>query len=413
MNALTVIKEAEKNLHEYFQELEEIAYQNGIKVLKAFQNHRVRDTHFNSTTGYGYGDMGRDTLEQIYAEVFESEDSLVRSRIISGTHAISACLFGLLNPGDRLVSITGSPYDTLSNIIGCGDGAVGGTLIKRGILYEEVALDAQGHPERENIKAILSKKVKMVLIQRSRGYSLRPALSPEEIKDLVQLVKKHSPSTIVMVDNCYGEFTGLLEPTGVGADIMAGSLIKNPGGGVAGGGGYICGKTPLVEQVADYLVAPGLGKELGPSLGQNRPMYQGFFLAPHTVLQALKVAVLAAYVFGQHGYEVYPRWSEPRNDIVQTIVLGSGQQIKDYCQLVQKNSPVDSDVYLEFADMPGYADKIIMAAGTFVQGSSIELSCDGPLRPPYCVYMQGGLTYEHGRYVLAQLVEQIILKNNE
>jgi cystathionine beta-lyase family protein involved in aluminum resistance len=334
----------------------------------------------------------------------------VRSQLVSGTHAISACLFGLLRTGDRLLSITGSPYDTLASIIG-RDKKNRGTLVERGITYEEIALKEMGEPDMQAISQAISEDITMVLIQRSRGYNLRPSLDVDEIAALIKLAKEKSPDTIVMVDNCYGEFTDYREPSQCGADITAGSLIKNPGGGLAPSGGYIVGKRDLVEQVAFHITAPGLGKKLGASLLNNRLLYQGLFLAPHVVLQALKGAALLAHVFEQLGYRAFPKWNEKRGDIVQAIQLNDSQEVLNFCQIIQSSSPVDCDVRLEYAELPGYDDEIVMAAGTFVQGSSIEMSCDAPLREPYCAFIQGGLTYEHCRYVAMNLLESFALKS--
>lgn len=405
LNSLNIIRNAENKLNAIFQQMEETAYSNQCKVLKAFQDCKVREYHFSPSSGYGYGDDGRTVLEELYSHIFSAEDSLVRSQIASGTHAISACLFGILNPGDELVSLTGRPYDTLASIITTSRAS----LCNKGINYYEAALDKNGKPCFDTIKKMISPRTKMVLIQRSRGYSLRPALSIDEIKDLCQLVKQINPGTIVFVDNCYGEFVQQYEPLQVGADIIAGSLIKNPGGGLAPSGGYICGKKDLVEQISWHLTAPGLGKEVGASLVNKRWFFQGLFVAPHVVLQSLKGAVLLAYILEQYGYSVYPRWDDSRSDIVQAVQFHNPEEVSLFCQLIQGTSPVDSDVKLEFADLPGYKDKIIMAAGTFVQGSSIELSCDAPLRQPYCAYLQGGLTYEHLRYVVARVLDIMLL----
>lgn len=405
MDPIGVIRRAETKLAQRFSELEETAYFNQIKILNAFQKEKIRDHHFSPSSGYGYGDIGRDALEAVYARVFETEDALVRSGIASGTHAISNCLLALLRSGDSLVSVTGSPYDTLGRVIGKGE-VVRGTLIERGISYSEVPLDVEGRPDIEGIKRATDKSTTMVLIQRSRGYSLRPALSVKQIDDICRVVKQENPSTIIMLDNCYGEFTETVEP-GKYVDIMAGSLIKNPGGGLATGGGYICGKAELVEQAAWQLTAPGLGKELGSNPGGHRTYYQGLFMAPHIVLQALKGAILLAYVFEKLGYHTLPKWSEARPDIVQVVQLKNESEVLRFCQVVQSCSPVDSDLRLEFAPMPGYEDRVVMAAGTFVQGSSIELSCDAPCREPYSVYIQGGLTYEHCRYVACRLLEEL------
>jgi cystathionine beta-lyase family protein involved in aluminum resistance len=409
LHSSELIRNTEQDLHEIFLQLEDIAYNNQVKVLNAFRRHRIREVHFQSSSGYGYGDIGRDTLEELYADVFSAPSALVRSQIVSGTHAISSCLFGLLKPGDQLISAVGAPYDTLKRIIG-HEQFQPGSLAERGIKYKEIPLT---HEQKVDLKALgdsISKQTRMVLIQRSRGYSLRPAVDLETIEQMVATIRSRNSDTIIMVDNCYGEFVNTTEPTDYGIDLMAGSLIKNPGGGLAVSGGYIVGKHDLVEQIADYLTAPGLGKELGASLGQNRLLYQGLFLAPHTVLQALKGAVLVAAVFERLGFQVSPHWSDSRSDIVQAVILNDPQQIQKFCQTVQESSPVDSDVRLEYANMPGYTDKIIMAAGTFIQGSSIELSCDAPLRPPYTVFIQGGLSYEHVRYVVGRLIDELVLQ---
>lgn len=407
MEAAVLVDQVERSLSRRFKELEETAQYNQVKVIKAFQAHRVRDTHFHASSGYGYGDVGRDTLEAVYADIFGAEEGLVRSQIVSGTHAIASCLFAILRPGDHLLSAVGPPYDTLVRAIGRDNPGVG-TLIERGIIYEEAELHDQ-KPDINNIRSKITSQTKMVLIQRSRGYSLRPAVDLNTIRSITETVHSQNPNTIVMVDNCYGEFVLTEEPTICGVDLMAGSLIKNPGGGLAPSGGYIVGRSHLVSQVADYITAPGLGKELGASLGQNRLMYQGLFMAPHTVMQALKGAVLTSAVFGHLGLKVMPQWDEERSDIVQAVILNDAEQVRKFCQIVQQSSPVDSDLRLEYADMPGYQDKVIMAAGTFVQGSSIELSCDAPMRPPYAAFLQGGLTYEHVRFVVEQLINGLII----
>lgn len=407
---MDLIKEAEKVLCSKFEELDEIAFANQEKVLKALQRKNVHDSHFNTSTGYGYDDMGRDDLEGIYAEVFGAEDAMVRSQIVSGTHAISSCLFGILRPGDELISVIGSPYDTLGNVIGKNNASLG-TLVERGVIYREVPLTPTLLPDTQAIRNAVTTHTRMVLVQRSRGYALRPALPVKQIEAITKVIKQANPNTIVMVDNCYGEFTDIIEPPQVGIDIMAGSLIKNPGGGLAPAGGYIVGRADLVEQTAFHITAPGLGKELGASLQSNRLLYQGLFLAPHVVVQAIKGACLLACCFSRQGYEVFPNWDETRGDIVQAIRLNNPDEVLQFCQVVQSSSPVDNNVKLEFAPMPGYTDKIIMAAGTFVQGSSIELSCDAPMRSPYCVYLQGGLTYEHCRYTVRKLIDTLILKH--
>jgi cystathionine beta-lyase family protein involved in aluminum resistance len=409
LHSSKLIRDIEQDIHEVFLQLEDIAYNNQVKVLNAFRRHRIREVHFQSSSGYGYGDIGRDTLEELYADVFSAPSALVRSQIVSGTHAISSCLFGLLKPGDQLISAVGAPYDTLKRIIG-HERLQPGSLVERGIEYQEVPLNHEQKVDLEALGNAINKQTRMVLIQRSRGYSLRPAVDLETIEQMVATIRSRNADTIIMVDNCYGEFVNTTEPTDYGIDLMAGSLIKNPGGGLAVSGGYIVGKHDLVEQIADYLTAPGLGRELGASLGQNRLLYQGLFLAPHTVLQALKGAVLVAAVFERLGFQVSPHWSDSRSDIVQAVILNDPQQIQKFCQTVQESSPVDSDVRIEYANMPGYTDKIIMAAGTFIQGSSIELSCDAPLRPPYTVFIQGGLSYEHVRYVVGRLIDELVVK---
>lgn len=409
LDALSYIRQAERELQAIFQFYEETAFINQHKVLTALQDHRVRDSHFNISTGYGYGDLGRDELESIYAQIFGAEDALVRSQIVSGTHAISACLMAVLRPGDEVLSLVGSPYDTLLNAIGTKTPHKG-SLIERGVRYREIALNNNGEPDMEAIRTGIRADTRMVLIQRSRGYSLRPALHIEQIDALIKLIRSVNPATIIFLDNCYGEFTDKLEPTQLGADLMAGSLIKNPGGGLAPSGGYVLGRKDLIEEVAYHITAPGLGKELGASLINNRLLYQGLFLAPHVVLQAMKTSCLLAYIFEQAGFDVYPRWNERRGDIVQAIKMNNADEVIRFCQIVQSSSPVDSDVKLEYADMPGYADQVVMAAGTFIQGSSIELSCDAPLREPYTVYSQGALTYEHGRYAAMQLINQLVQK---
>ncbi|MGI6451932.1 MAG: aminotransferase class I/II-fold pyridoxal phosphate-dependent enzyme [Syntrophomonadaceae bacterium] len=404
MEAIQMIRDAEKYLIPLFNAMGERAFINQSKVLQAFKDNRVRELHFSPSSGYGYSDTGRDLLENIFAQTFDAEAGLVRPQIVSGTHAISACLCSLLKSGDQLISASGPPYDTLANIIK-GNQVPGHSLVERGIDYCEIPLISGTEPDLAALSQALSSRTKMVIIQRSRGYTLRPALTVAQIAAIVKTVRAVNPSIIVFVDNCYGEFCDIIEPSSCGAHLVAGSLIKNPGGGLAPSGGYIVGRKDLVEEVSYYLTAPGLGKELGASLGNKRAYYQGFFLAPHTVLQALKGAVLVAYIFEQLGFEVYPRFNEERGDIVQAIKLDNPEMVTQFCQIVQHCSPVDSDVKLEFARLPGYADPVVMAAGTFVQGSSIELSCDAPLRAPFCAFWQGGLTYEHIRLVLHHLID--------
>lgn len=410
MEIFNFIGNAEQDLAASFNSYREIAYFNQAKILEAFKEHKVREDNFYPSSGYGYGDYARDSLELIYADIFGGEDALVRSQIVSGTHAIASCLLGLLQTNDELIAITGAPYDTLGKVIG-KDNPMRSTLIGKGIVYKEVALDINGEPDLEGIKKALTNKTTMVFIQRSKGYSLRPALSIETIKILTDLVKSINPATIVMVDNCYGEFVEEIEPPQVGVDITAGSLIKNPGGGLAPAGGYIIGQENLIEEISYYLTAPSLGKDLGASLLNSRWLYQGLFLAPHTVLQALQGVSLIAYLFDKYNYEIYPHWETKRADIVQAIKFKSANEVLEFCQIIQANSPVDSDVRLEYALLPGYSDDVVMAAGTFVQGSTIELSCDAPLREPYCAYLQGSLTYEHARYVASQVHNWLVETN--
>ncbi len=400
-NVEMMLQETENKIRPVLQRIDAVSYQNQKRVLDAFRIKRVSPGHFAAGTGYGYNDLGRETLEHMYASIFGGEDALVRSQLISGTHALSACLFALLNPDDLLVSAIDQPYDTLHRIITGKNG-----LIARGIKYTEIPSTADGSCNMTRLRETMALKPQVVLLQRSRGYSSRrKTLSIAELSDIVRLIKGINPGTIVLIDNCYGEFVEEREPGHINADLMAGSLIKNPGGGLAAGGGYVVGRQDLVELVADYLVAPGLGKEIGPSLYDLRTVYQGLFLAPHVVGEALKGAVLAAAVFEGLGFAVWPKWHEDRGDIVQVVQLDDPTQLEAFVRVVQAFSPIDSHVLPEFGSMPGYDDAIIMAAGTFVQGSSIELSCDAPLREPYLAFMQGGLAYQHTRYVVGELVK--------
>ena len=391
-----------------FKKIEAIAESNTLKVLNAMREAKVSDAHFNTTSGYAYDDIGRMKIEELYAAVFQTEAALVRTQFVSGTHALATVLFGILRPGDELLSITGAPYDTMQTVIGYAN-PTPGSLKEFGIAYDEVAM-CEGKVDLEAVKAKIKKNTKMVLIQRSRGYSMRDPLSIEDIKKICSCVKAVKNDCICFVDNCYGEFVDVAEPTEAGADIMAGSLIKNPGGGVAPTGGYIVGKKDLVELAAYRLTAPGIGAELGASLANNRLILQGFFLAPHVVSQAIKGAVFASVFFSKLGYNTLPYPTDVRGDIIQAIELGSKERLIAFCQGLQKYSPVDSYASPEPWDMPGYADQIIMAAGTFVQGASIELSADGPLRAPYTAYLQGGLTLEHaiiGILGAAQSIEDL------
>lgn len=376
-----------------FQQIEETAESNTLKVLNAMREVRLSEAHFTTTSGYAYDDIGRQKLDELYAMVFDAEKALVRTQFVSGTHALATVLFGLLRPGDTLLSVTGVPYDTMQTVIGYAHPSPG-SLKEFGISYDEVPLQ-DGRVDLAVLSQKVTPKTKVALIQRSRGYSLRPPLTMENISQICRTIKAIQPHCVCFVDNCYGEFVNLTEPIAAGADIMAGSLIKNPGGGLAPTGGYIAGKAALVELAAYRLTAPGMGDELGASLANNRLLFAGLFLAPHVVSQAMKGAIFAAGVFSHLGYAVSPAFAERREDIIQAIELKSPKKLIAFCRGLQKYSPVDSFAAPEPWNMPGYADQVIMAAGTFVQGASIELSADGPMRPPYHVYLQGGLTFEH------------------
>ncbi len=405
---LELVDKAEKSVLKQFEKIEEVCQINQMKVMKAFSDNRVSDTHFVPTTGYGYDDFGRDTLDKVYAQIFECEDALVRHNFISGTHTISTALFGVLRPGDLLVAVTGKPYDTLEEVIGIAGTPGNGSLKDFGIDYEEIELLQNGEPDYDKIKEVLkTKKVKAVMIQRSKGYGWRPTYSSEKIGELVKFVKDISPDTISIVDNCYGEFVGVNEPTAFGADLIMGSLIKNPGGGLAKTGGYIAGRADLVELCAYRLTSVGIGKEAGASLGFNRDMYQGLFLAPHIVSQAIKAAVLCAAVYEALGFETEPKANEERNDIIQSVKFGNPDGVIAFCQGIQKGAPVDSFVTPEPWDMPGYSSQVIMAAGAFVQGASIEFSADAPIKEPYIAYMQGGLTYESAKLGIIMSVQNM------
>ncbi len=396
----------QKEIQPYLAHPEAIAEQNTLRVLDAMRECRVSDAHFGVTTGYAYDDIGRGKVEELYARLFGAERALVRTQFVSGTHALATVLFGLLRPGDELVSLTGKPYDTMQTVIGY-DNPSPGSLKEFGILYNELPM-VEGRVDMAGIKKVITPKTKLVEIQRSRGYSMRQPLSIVEIGEICAEVHRLKPDCICFVDNCYGEFVETEEPTAVGADIMAGSLIKNPGGGLAPTGGYIAGRDELVALASYRLTAPGMGDELGASLVSNRLIFQGLFLAPHVVAQAIKGAIFAAGLFHHLGYKTLPLPEEQRGDIIQAIELGTAEKLIAFCGGIQKYSPVDSFAAPEPWDMPGYADKIIMAAGTFVQGASIELSADGPLRPPYSVYLQGGLTYEHATLGILGAAEAVL-----
>lgn len=381
-----------------FDEIDHVSLQNTARILDAFRAHKVSDFDFRQTTGYGYNDLGRDKLAVVWADIFGSESALVRAQFVSGTHALATALFGILRPGDELLSITGTPYDTLCTVIGCTEVPAPGCLKDFGVNYRETSFEQALEPE--SVATALSDKTRMVLIQRSCGYSRRHSLSVAEIGKLCSAIKARNPACVIMVDNCYGEFTETVEPTMSGADLVVGSLIKNPGGGLAPTGGYIAGNKALIELCASRLTAPGIGAEVGSAPEGYRLYYQGLFLAPHTTAQALKSAIFAAAFFARLGYSVYPSYTAKRQDIIQSIELGSPERLSAFCRGLQKYSPVDSHLKPEPAPMPGYADPVIMACGSFVQGASIELSADGPLRQPYAVYLQGGLTFEHALLAL-------------
>ena len=387
--------EAEEEIKEQFKKIEEINTYNSLKVLKAFKDNNISEMHFNSTTGYGYGDIGRDTIEKVYAQIFKTEDALVRNQFISGTHALTVALFGMLRPKDKMLSITGMPYDTLCTVIGIEENK--SSLKSFGIDFEQIDLKNNDFDKEKIIERVSKNDIKLIEIQRSRGYSTRDSLSIDKIEKIIKEIRKVNKEVIIMVDNCYGEFVDTKEPTEVGADIMVGSLIKNLGGGIASNGAYIAGRADLVELCAERLTSPGQGKEVGPSLGANRSFLQGLYLAPNVVASALKTAVFTARMMEKLGYRPSPRYDEKRNDIVQTIEFGNPNDLIKYCQGIQMGSAVDANSIPEPWDMLGYSDKVIMAAGAFTMGSSIELSCDAPIREPFIAYQQGALTYEYGK----------------
>ena len=393
-----------------FEEIDRIAFENSAKVLAAFQKHRVSDDCLTGSTGYGYGDKGRDVLDRVYADVFDAEAALVRIGFVNGTHALTAALFAPLKTGEVLLSATGAPYDTLRSVIGI-EGDYRGSMKDYGIGYAQAELLPNGRPDHAAISRLASdKRVTAVFIQRSRGYSDRPALSVRDIGEIIKIVRAANPNAAVIVDNCYGEFIETIEPTSVGADLMAGSLIKNPGGGIAPTGGYIAGRSDLVEAAAFRLTSPGIGGECGASLFNNRLLYQGFFLAPHTVAQALKTAVFCARLLERMGYKTSPAWDAPRSDIIQAVQFGQPELLQRFCEGIQAGAPVDAFVRPEPWDMPGYGCQVIMAAGTFIQGASIELSADGPMREPFTAYLQGGLTFESGRLGIMTAADRLLAK---
>lgn len=393
------------DIEDKFEEIKKIREYNQYKVLKAMQKYNLSDNHFNWTTGYGYNDIGREKIEEIYSDVFGAEDALVRPIIVNGTHALTLCLQGIVRPGDEILSVTGKPYDTLEGVIGIREEK--GSLKEFGVTYSQVDFLEDGNVDLEGIKEKINDKTKLVMIQRSKGYSWRKSLTISDIKETIDVIKSIKPEVIVMVDNCYGEFIETQEPTEVGADIMAGSLIKNPGGGLALTGGYIAGKKELVELISYRLTSPGIGKECGLTFGTSRSVLQGFFMAPYIVSQALMGAIFCARAFEKMGYDVLPKPSDMRSDIIQIVRLKDDKEVIAFCQGIQAAAPVDSYVKPEPWSMPGYDDEVIMAAGAFIQGSSIELSADAPIRPPYNVYFQGGLTFDHSRLGTLKAIQYI------
>ncbi len=399
----------EKELQPIFQEIEQVEYINSKKVIEAFINNKISEAHLGLTTGYGYNDIGRDAIEDIYKDIFKAEDALVRCQLISGTHAIATCFFGILRPGDILLSITGKPYDTLDEVIGITDNP--SSLKSYNISYEQIDL-IDDKFDYEKIKKVLeTKKIKMITIQRSKGYSTRKSITIEALEEVIKYIRKIDKDVIIMVDNCYCEFVADKEPIEVGASLVAGSLIKNLGGAIATNGGYIVGKASLIELCANRLNVPGQGKEVGPSLNQNRYILQGIYFAPMIVANALKVNVLTSYLLSKKGYEVSPKYDEKKADIVLNITFKDENKLIKYVKAIQSNSKIDSSSIAIPSDMPGYDDKIIMASGSFTQGSSIELSCDGPIRYPYVAYQQGGISYQYGKIIIEKAIKALENKN--
>ena len=401
-----IAEKVENELVNVYREIDKRCEKNSLNVLKAFQNNRISDVHFGTTTGYGYGDIGRDTIEKVFAEVLRAEDALVRNQFISGTHALTVTLFAMLRPGDVMLSICGKPYDTLDSIIGIEENA--SSLKSFGINYEQIDLVDNDFDYEKIAERVSKGGIKLIEIQRSRGYALRKSITIDKIEKVIKLIKEINKDIIIMVDNCYGEFVDEKEPIELGADIMVGSLIKNLGGGIAPNGAYVAGRRDLIELTAERLTAPGQGKEVGPSLGINKSFLQGLYMAPHVVASSLKTAVFTSKFLEELGYKVEPRFDERRSDIVQTIEVGNPNDLIKYCQGIQAGSAIDSYSVPEPWDMPGYTDKVIMAAGAFTMGSSIELSCDAPIRSPYVAFQQGGLTYEYGKIGVLKAIQNII-----
>lgn len=403
-----LIEDAEKDCQEEFSKIDRNGYFNSLKVLSSFHKNEITESHFNATTGYGYNDLGREGIEKVFSDILGAESALVRSQFISGSHALNVCFFALLRPGDLLLSISGKPYDTLDQVIGIE--ANPSSLKSFGVSYDQIELIDDDF-DYEGIEEYLKNhKVKVIEIQRSKGYSTRKSISIDKVEKVISLIKKIDQSVIVMVDNCYCEMVGVKEPTEVGADVMVGSLIKNLGGGIAPNGAYIVGRKDLIDLCAERLTLPGEGAEVGPTLGINKQILQGIFMAPSVVASALKTAVLTSRVLEKLGYDVEPRYQEERVDIVQNIIFRDPEKLIRFTRGIQQGSPIDSNALVEAWDMPGYNDKVVMASGSFTQGSSIELSCDGPIRDPYIAYMQGGLTYDYGKLGLMKAVELLLYK---
>lgn len=403
-----LMQEAEMNLKDIYYKYDKIEEENSIKVLKAFKENNVNEACFNMTTGYGYSDLGRDTIEKVYSEIFKSEDSLVRSQFISGTHALTTALFACLRPGDTLLSITGKPYDTLEEVIGIQEND--SSLKSYGINYQQIDLIDNHFNIPEIQKVLKEKKIKLIEIQRSKGYSTRKSILIEDLAEVIKQIREIDQEVIIMVDNCYCEFVDTKEPIEVGADLVVGSLIKNLGAGMASNGAYITGRKDLIQLCAERLNVPGEGREVGPSLGLNKQFLLGLYLAPSVVNSAIKTAILTSYLLEKIGYETEPKYQEKRADIVQNIIFHDKEKLIEYCQAIQASSPIDANVKPIPWDMPGYQDQVIMAAGTFTQGSSIELSCDGPLREPYIAYQQGSLTYNYGKLAIKNAIMALIDK---
>ena len=406
--ALSIVREAEEAVRAEFEKIDDMAMKNSLKVLTSFHKNNVSECHFNGTTGYGYNDIGRDKIEDVFRDVLGAEDALVRNQFISGSHALTVCFNALLRPGDKLLSISGKPYDTLDEVIGIRDNP--SSLKSYGVSYDQIELENNDFRYDDIRKYLENNKVRVIEIQRSRGYSTRSALDIFKIEKVIRLIKKVDNDVIVMIDNCYCELVEEVSPLEVGADVIVGSLIKNLGGGIASNGAYIAGRKDLVSLCAERLTVPGCGKEVGPSLGANKQFLQGLYMAPNAVASSLKTAVLTSYVMKKLGFDVEPAYNDPRVDIVQTIIFNDSDKLVKFTQGIQEASAIDSNVAAIPSDMPGYDSQVIMASGSFTQGSSIEISCDGPLRSPYIAYMQGGLTYQYGKLALLRAISKLLEK---